>query len=90
MPFFIVIATVLAWMVSAYGAKDAELEAYYWCTKSEVVLGFYGDKALTTQLQDGNVGHTFSIRDIKTLSDLSYQKIGPLKVAPLWKPSRGR
>ncbi|MCQ2999746.1 hypothetical protein NLO98_08250 [Pseudomonas syringae] len=90
MPFIILIAAVLAWMVSAYGAKDAELEVYYWCTRDEVVLGFYGDKVLTAKLQDGKVGHTFSIRDIKTMSDLSYQKIGPLKVVPLWRPSVGR
>lgn len=89
-PFVIVIAGVLGWMVSAYGAKAAELETYYWCVKGEVVLGFYGDKALTAQLKDGNIGHTFSIKDIKTLSDLSYQKIGPLKVAPLWRPSVGK
>lgn len=81
---------ILAWMVSAYGAKNAELETYYWCTKDEVVLGFYGDKALTSRLLDGAIGHTFSIRDVKTLSDLSYQKIGPLKVSPLWQPSLGR
>lgn len=89
-PFVIVIAVVLGWMISAYGAKAAEIDTYYWCTKGEVVLGFYGDKALTAQLTDGNVGHTFSIKDIKTLSDLSYQKIGPLKVVPLWKPALGR
>lgn len=89
-PFIILIAGILAWMISAYGAKDAELETYYWCTKSEIVLGFYGDNALMASLQDGNVGSTFSIRDIKTLSDLSYQKIGPLKVMPLWRPSIGR
>lgn len=89
-PFLIVIAAILAWMISAYGAKDAELETYYWCTKGEVVLGFYGDKALMAHLEDGNVGSTFAIRDIKKLSELSYQKIGPLKVAPLWRPSIGR
>ena len=77
-------------MISAYGAKGAELETYYWCTKGEVVLGFYGDKALTAQLRNGKVGHTFSIRDVKTLTELSYQKIGPLRVEPLWMPSSGR
>ncbi|MFJ4055795.1 hypothetical protein ACIPZC_20400 [Pseudomonas sp. NPDC089743] len=89
-PFMILIVVILAWMISAYGAKGAELEAFYWCTKDEVVLGFYGDKALTTKLTDGKVGHTFSIRDVKTLRDLSYQKIGPLTVSPLWMPSMGR
>ncbi|WP_146116073.1 MULTISPECIES: hypothetical protein [Pseudomonas] len=89
-PFVIVIALILGWMISAYGAKAAEEQTYYWCIKGEVVLGFYGDKAVTAQLVEGNVGHTFSIKDIKTLSELSYQKIGPLKVAPLWRPSIGR
>ncbi|MBD9443084.1 hypothetical protein [Pseudomonas sp. PDM04] len=84
------IVFIFGWMVSAYGAKNAELEAFYWCTKDEVVLGFYGDKALTSKLQNGDIGHTFSIRDVKTLTELSYQKIGPLKVAPLWKPALGR
>lgn len=90
MPFVILIVMILAWMISAYGAKGAELETYYWCTKGEVVLGFYGDKALTAQLRNGKVGHTFSIRDVKTLTELSYQKIGPLRVEPLWMPSSGR
>jgi hypothetical protein len=89
-PIFVLMAMSLAWMVAAYGAKNAEIETYYWCTKDEVVLGFYGDKALTSRLQDGAIGHTFSIRDVKTLSDLSYQKIGPLKVSPMWQPSLGR
>lgn len=90
MPFIFLIVFMLGWMISAYGAKAAQLEVYYWCTKEEVVLGFYGDNALTTRLQNGNVGHTFAVRDIKTLSDLSYQKIGPLKVEPLWQPSKGQ
>jgi hypothetical protein len=89
-PALTLIVFILGWMVSAYGAKNAELEAYYWCTKDEVVLGFYGDKALTSKLMNGDVGHTFSIRDVKTLTEMSYQKIGPLKVTPLWKPALGR
>lgn len=89
-PALMIIVFVLGWMVSAYGAKNAELETYYWCTKDEVVLGFYGDKVLTSKLQNGDIGHTFSIRDVKTLTEMSYQKIGPLKVAPLWKPALGR
>ena len=89
-PALTLIVLILGWMVSAYGAKNAELEMYYWCTKDEVVLGFYGDKALTSKLVNGDIGHAFSIRDVKTLTELSYQKIGPLKVAPLWKPATGR
>ncbi|MDT3230909.1 hypothetical protein [Pseudomonas sp. rhizo25] len=89
-PALAFIVFILGWMVSAYGAKNAELETYYWCTKDEVVLGFYGDKVLTSKLQNGDVGHTFSIRDVKTLTEISYQKIGPLKVIPLWKPALGR
>lgn len=89
-PVLMIVVFILGWMVSAYGAKNAELETYYWCTKDEVVLGFYGDKVLTTKLQNGDVGHTFSIRDVKTLTEMSYQKIGPLKVVPLWKPALGR
>jgi len=89
-PALALIVFILGWMVSAYGAKNAELETFYWCTKDEVILGFYGDKALTSKLQNGDIGHTFSIRDVKTLTEMSYQKIGPLKVAPLWKPALGR
>ncbi|MEW5697655.1 hypothetical protein [Pseudomonas synxantha] len=89
-PALAFIVFILGWMVSAYGAKNAELETYYWCTKDEVVLGIYGDKVLTSKLQNGDVGHTFSIRDVKTLTEISYQKIGPLKVIPLWKPALGR
>lgn len=89
-PALAFIVFILGWMVSAYGAKNAELETYYWCTKDEVVLGFYGDKVLTSKLHNGDIGHTFSIRDVKTLAEMSYQKIGPLKVAPLWKPALGR
>ncbi|QEO79857.1 hypothetical protein [Pseudomonas brassicacearum] len=89
-PALVLIVAILGWMVSAYGAKNAELETFYWCTKDEVILGFYGDKALTSKLQNGDIGHTFSIRDVKTLTEMSYQKIGPLKVAPLWKPALGR
>ncbi|KPA95391.1 hypothetical protein PF70_04577 [Pseudomonas asplenii] len=88
-PILSVIIFILGWMVSAYGAKSAELQSFYWCTKDEVVLGFYGDKVLTAKLLNGDIGPTFSIRDVKTLADMSYQKIGPLKVIPLWKPGRG-
>lgn len=88
-PFVAVAIMFLGWMIWAYGSKDSETQSYYWVTTDEVILGFYGDKALTSKLVESTVGRSFSIRDVKDLREISYQKVGPLKASLLWRPEPG-
>lgn len=87
-PAFGLFTLVLMWLVSAYGAKEAQTQTYYWHAEGEVVLGFYGDKALTAKFQDGILEKVFYIRNVQDLKGLRRFKLGPLSVSPAWQASR--
>ena len=63
----------------AAGSKKAKLQDEYWVVKTEVVLGFYGDKVLLGELNGRQVGPNFRIAETKSL-DLSMKRVktGPL------------
>jgi len=88
-PYAGVAILFLGWMIWAYGSKDSETQSYYWVANDEVILGFYGDKALTSKFVESTVGRSFSIKEVKDLRDISYQKIGPLKASILWQAEPG-
>jgi hypothetical protein len=70
----------------AVGEKQAATQKPYWIVGGDVVLGFYGDLALTAELHGTQVGPSFKIVELKSLSgSLSLRNIGPLSAAPVWK-----
>jgi hypothetical protein len=73
-------------MYSALGIKDAVTQEHYWVVGNEVVIGFYGDLALIGERSGYEVGPKFRFVELKSSKlSMSYQRIGPLKPAPVWK-----
>lgn len=67
------------------GERRAATQKPYWVVGGDVVLGFYGDLALTAELHGTQVGPSFKVVELKSLSgSLSMRSIGPLSAAPVW------
>ncbi len=78
--------SLLCFVFTAAGARDAAFDKYYWSIGNEVVLGFYGDKVLTSNVIEGSIGPDFFIKEIKNLDQgIAYRSIGPLRPAPRWE-----
>lgn len=71
---------------ASLGKKEAVTQEHYWVLGNEVVMGFYGDLALIAERRNQEVGPRFRFVELKSMNSLmSFQRIGPLKPAPIWK-----